>query len=107
VSWRTWSTSLNTTVRMPRGPIAVRFTSLHTPPETIVLRDGRGGLALPGAPYDVRVRFRPARFNLMLFGRVSPLRAALRRDVVVGGPRPWLLPSLLRVVHMPNNALPV
>ena len=102
-----YGTLLNTTVRMPRRPIAVRFTSRHTPPETIVLRDGRVGLAPPGAPYDVRVRFRPARFNLMLFGRVSPLRAALRRDVVVGGPRPWLLPSFLRVVHMPDNALPV
>ena len=55
--------------------------------------------------YDVRVTFRPARFNLMLFGRTSTITAALRRDVVIGGPRPWRLPAFLRIVHMPNARL--
>lgn len=38
----------------------------------------------------------------MLFGRTGTVAAALRRDVVVTGPRPWRLPAFLRVVHMPN-----
>lgn len=83
-------------------PIAVQFRSAYTPTATIVLADGRVSLAPPGHPYDARVRFRPARFNLMLFGRTGTVTAALRRDIVVSGPRPWRLPAFLRVVHMPN-----
>ena len=100
-----YGTLLNTSLRMPPSPIAVSFRSAYTPEATIVLGDRRVWIAPPGAPYDVTVRFRPARFNLMLFGRVSTLHAALRRDVVVGGPRPWRLPAFLRVVHMPNGRL--
>jgi len=101
-----YGTLLNSAQRMPRRPIAVRFSSAYTPDETVALSEGRARLVPPAAGYDARVTFRPARFNLMLFGRVGTLSAALRRDVVVGGPRPWLLPSFLRVVHMPNNAVP-
>ncbi len=39
------------------------------------------------------------------FGRTRTITAAIRRDVVVGGPRPWRLPAFLRVVHMPNATL--
>lgn len=96
---------LNTSLRMPRRPIAVQFRSRYTPTATIVLGDGKVWIASPEHPPDVRVRFRPARFNLMLFGRISTVRAAVRMDVVVGGPRPWLLRDFLRVVHMPNGRL--
>lgn len=96
---------LNTSLPMPRRPIAVQFRSAYTPAATIVLGDHRVWLAPPDDPVDVRVRFRPARFNLMLFGRTSTAVAALRRDVVIGGPRPWRLPAFLRVVHMPNARL--
>lgn len=96
---------LNTSLPMPKRPIAVQFRSAYTPTATIVLGDGRVWLAPPDDPVDVRVRFRPARFNLMLFGRTSTALAALRRDVVIGGPRPWRLPAFLRVVHMPNARL--
>ncbi|MDG4770498.1 maleylpyruvate isomerase N-terminal domain-containing protein [Solwaraspora sp. WMMD792] len=96
---------LNTSGPMPKRPIAVRFSSAYTPSATIVLDDRRVRLAAPDDPVDVRVRFRPARFNLMLFGRTSTAVAALRRDVVIGGPRPWRLPAFLRVVHMPNARL--
>lgn len=41
--------------------------------------------------------------NLMLFGRMSRVRAALTGKVLVSGPRPWLLPAFLRTVHMPDN----
>ena len=100
-----YGTLLNTSLPMPRRPIAVRFRSAHTPEATVTLGDGRVFIAGDDAPYDVRVTFRPGRFNLMLFGRISTAQAALRRDVVVGGPRPWRLPAFLRVVHMPNARL--
>jgi uncharacterized protein (TIGR03083 family) len=100
-----YGTLLNTSLPMPSRPIAVRFRSAHTPDATIVLGDSRVWLAPPQDPFDVRVTFKPARFNLMLFGRTSTVTAALRRDVVVAGPRPWRLPAFLRVVHMPNARL--
>jgi uncharacterized protein (TIGR03083 family) len=100
-----YGTLLNTSLPMPRRPIAVQFRSAYTPSSTVVLGDKRVWLAPPEDPYDVRVTFRPARFNLMLFGRTGTVTAALRRDVVVGGRRPWLLPAFLRVVHMPNARL--
>ncbi|MDG4766526.1 maleylpyruvate isomerase N-terminal domain-containing protein [Solwaraspora sp. WMMD406] len=96
---------LDTSLPMPKRPIAVRFRSAYTPTATIVLGDRRIRLAPPDHPVDVQVRFRPARFNLMLFGRTSTAVAALRRDVVISGPRPWRLPAFLRVVHMPNARL--
>ncbi|MEV6926555.1 maleylpyruvate isomerase N-terminal domain-containing protein [Dactylosporangium sp. NPDC051485] len=96
---------LNMSLKMPRRPTAVQFRSAFTTTETIVLGDGRVWIAPPGHPHDVRVWFRPARFNLLLFGRIGTAHAAVRRDVVVGGPRPWRLPGFLRVVHMPNGRL--
>lgn len=100
-----YGTLLNTSLPMPSRPIAVRFRSAHTPDATIVLGGSRVWLAPPRDPFDVRVTFKPARFNLMLFGRISTATAVLRRDVLVGGPRPWRLPAFLRVVHMPNARL--
>ena len=96
---------LNTALPAPKQPIAVQFRSAYTPTATIVLGNARVWLAPPDDPYDVRVTFRPAGFNLMLFGRTSTVTAVLRRDVVIGGPRPWRLPAFLRVVHMPNLRL--
>jgi hypothetical protein len=43
----------------------------------------------------------------MMVGRVSPLTAAARGDVVVGGLRSWRLPGFLRVVHLPANRVPL
>lgn len=96
---------LDTNARMPGRRIAVSFRSAHAAPSTIVLENGHVRVASDDEPYDVRVTFRPAGFNLMMFGRVGTLAAALRRDVVVGGPRPWLLRPFLRIVHMPNPKL--
>ncbi|MEV0899210.1 maleylpyruvate isomerase family mycothiol-dependent enzyme [Actinoplanes sp. NPDC049802] len=89
--------------RPPKRTIGVEFRSSYTAPVGLVLRDGRVHVSGAGDPADVRVTFRPSRLNLMLFGRLSAARAMVRRDVVVGGPRPWLLPSFLRFVHMPRN----
>ncbi|MBY8874804.1 hypothetical protein K7640_23530 [Micromonospora sp. PLK6-60] len=94
---------LDTGARRPRRPIGVEFRSAHTRPALLILRDGRVRLGAAGDRPDARVTFRPARFNLMLFGRLSVPRALARRDVVVGGPRPWLVPAFLRVVHLPRN----
>ncbi|MDG4758377.1 maleylpyruvate isomerase N-terminal domain-containing protein [Micromonospora sp. WMMD710] len=96
---------LNTELPMPRHPVSVQFRSRYTPTTTLTLGDRRVWIAPPDGPFDARVTFRPARFNLMMFGRISIAQAVLRRDVVVGGPRPWRLPAFLRVVHMPNGRL--
>ncbi|MFC8301715.1 maleylpyruvate isomerase N-terminal domain-containing protein [Micromonospora orduensis] len=94
---------IDTGARQPSRPVAVAYRSAYTSETTTVLRDGRLTVAPPGTPLDARITYRPARFNLMLFGRISMLSAVLRRDVIIGGPRPWLLPGYLRVVHMPNS----
>ncbi|MEV0154771.1 maleylpyruvate isomerase family mycothiol-dependent enzyme [Micromonospora sp. NPDC050686] len=100
---RDYGALLDTGVRLPRRPIGVEFRSAHTRPALLILRNGRVHLGAAGDRPDARVTFRPARFNLMLFGRLSVPRALARRDVVVGGPRPWLVPAFLRVVHLPHN----
>jgi hypothetical protein len=94
---------IDTGARQPTRRVAVAFRSAYTPEAVVVLENGRCSIAPPGSPADARITYRPARFNLMLFGRISVLSAVVRRDVVIGGPRPWLLPGFLRVVHMPNS----
>ncbi|GAB3971193.1 maleylpyruvate isomerase N-terminal domain-containing protein [Plantactinospora veratri] len=102
---------LDSTAPPPRRRIAVQFRSRHTLPVTIVL-DGTGGhdgnrgrvsITQPGPGDDVRLSFDPPTLNLVLFGRMSRLRAALTGRLFVSGPRPWLLPAFLRTVHMPDN----
>ncbi|MFI5924706.1 maleylpyruvate isomerase N-terminal domain-containing protein [Micromonospora sp. NPDC051543] len=96
---------LNTELRMPRHHVSVQFRSRFTSTTTLTLGDRRVWIPPPGAPYDAFVAFHPARFNLMMFGRIGVAQAVLRRDIVIGGPRPWRLPAFLRVVHMPNGRL--
>lgn len=96
-------TLLETDARPPAKPIAVEFRSAHTDPVTIVLEGRRVHVGGPHEHADARVTFRPAGFLLYLFGRTSLPRALLHRDLKVGGPRPWLLPAYLRVMHLPNN----
>jgi uncharacterized protein (TIGR03083 family) len=100
---RDYGLLLETGVRVPRRTIGVEFRSAYTAPARLILQDGRVHVGADDEPVDARVTFRPARFNLMLFGRISVARALVRRDVVIAGPRPWLLPTFLRVVHMPHN----
>ncbi len=90
--------------RPPKRPIGVEFRSPFTTGATLFLESGHVRVGTAGEPADARVTIRrPARFNLMLFGRVHTARAVLSRDIVIGGPRPWLLPAFLRFVHMPRN----
>jgi uncharacterized protein (TIGR03083 family) len=87
--------------------IAVAFRSRHTTPVTMVLHRGRVTVEEPGGPVDVRLSFDPAVLNLVLFGRVSRVRAAVTGKLRVGGRRPWLLPAFLRVVRLPTNSVPL
>jgi uncharacterized protein (TIGR03083 family) len=84
-----------------RRRIAVELRSPYTTPVTLVVRDGRLTAEPPGPGADATVRFDPATLNMMLFGRVSRARAIASRKLVIGGPRPWLLPAFLRTVRAP------
>ncbi|OLZ51487.1 hypothetical protein BS329_16015 [Amycolatopsis coloradensis] len=81
--------------------IAVAFRSAYTSPVVLVLHRGRVTVEEPGGPVDARISFDPASLNLMLFHRIGKVRSALTRKIVIGGPRPWLLPAFLRVVRLP------
>jgi uncharacterized protein (TIGR03083 family) len=83
------------------GRIAVEFRSAHTAPVTIVLDAGVATVEEAGTDPDVRLWFRPAGMNMLLFHRIGHLRAALSGQVVVWGRRPWLLPAFLRKVRLP------
>ncbi|GAA4447350.1 hypothetical protein [Phytohabitans houttuyneae] len=84
--------------------IAIEFRSRYTVPVTLVLHRGLVTAQEPGGPVDARVTFDPAVLNLMLFGRVSRVRAALSGKISVRGRRPWVLPVFLRTVRVPDTA---
>ena len=85
-----------------RSRVAVRFQSRYSEPVTFVLDNGVVTVADGDAPVDVRVWCDPVTLNLMLFGRVSQVRAVLSGKVRVSGPRPWLLPVFQRTVRFPS-----
>jgi hypothetical protein len=87
--------------RPPKRRIAVELRSPYTTPVTLVVRDGRLTAEQPGPGADATVRFDPATLNMMLFGRVSKVRAIATRKLVISGPRPWLLLAFLRTVRAP------
>ncbi|XRQ08692.1 maleylpyruvate isomerase family mycothiol-dependent enzyme [Actinomadura welshii] len=86
----------------PDRRIAVEFRSAYTAPAVLVVRGRDVSVGEPGRDIDVRVFYDPVTLNLMLFGRVSRVRALLTRKVAVGGRRPWLLPAFLRAVRFPS-----
>jgi len=89
--------------RRPRQRrIAAEFRSGYTTPVTFVVRNGNLTVRPPGPPTDVTIRFDPATLNKMMFGRISRQRAVLTRKIIIGGPRPWLLPAFLRTVRFPS-----
>jgi len=94
---------LETGSRVSARPIGVEFRSAYTTPVLLVLRGRRVHVGDHGEPADARITFRPAAFNLTMFGRTSLAGALMRRDISVGGPRPWLLAPFLRVFHLPHN----
>lgn len=98
---------VDTTSTVGRRRVAVEFRSRYTTPAVVTLDNGRITVQSPATGADMRVHFDPPTLNLMLFGRISTARAALTGKVLVWGPRPWLLPSFLRVVRLPSNALPL
>lgn len=82
--------------------IAVAFRSAYTTPFMMVLHNGRVAVEAPDPGADVRLWFDPAVLNLVMFGRISRLRAALTGKLRVSGRRPWLLPAFLRTMRMPS-----
>ena len=85
-----------------RRRIAVEFRSGYTTPVTVVVCDGRVTVEPVGPGADAWVRFDPATLNMMMFGRISKLRAVLTRKIIIGGRRPWLVPAFLRTVRFPS-----
>jgi uncharacterized protein (TIGR03083 family) len=83
------------------GRIGLEFRSAHTEPVMMVLDSGLATVHEPDGDCDVRIRFRPAAMNLVLFRRIGHARAALTGSIVVWGRRPWLLAPFLRKVRMP------
>ncbi len=88
--------------RPQKRRIAVELRSAYTTPVTLVVQNGRVSAAPPGPGADATVTFDPPTLNRMMFGRVSRSRAILTRKLVIGGPRPWLLPAFLRTVRAPS-----
>jgi uncharacterized protein (TIGR03083 family) len=86
----------------PERRIAVEFRSKYTAPAVLVIRGHKAFLGEPGRNIDVRVSYDPVTLNLMLFGRLSRMRAVLTGKVLVGGRRPWLLFGFLRAVRFPS-----
>jgi hypothetical protein len=82
--------------------IAVEFRSGYTSPVTFVVRNGNATIEPAGPGVDATVRFDPATLNMMMFGRISRLRAVMTRKIVIGGRRPWLMPAFLRTVRLPS-----
>ncbi|MFV2018966.1 DinB family protein [Micromonospora sp. LOL_023] len=88
--------------RVRKGRISVTFQPDTGGRLTFALVDGVVVLE-PVDPWpDVRLRYDPATFNLMLFGRVSRVWAVLRRKVSVSGRRPWLLPTFMATMRLPS-----
>lgn len=93
---------LDTPKPLPDTTVAVAFASRHTRPVTLLLAGGVVSVADSGTRPDARVTFDPVVLNLMLFGRISPVRAVLSGGIRIGGPRPWLLPAFMRKVRCPK-----
>jgi hypothetical protein len=99
-----FSAGAGAAIRSDSGPadrVAVRFQSSYTTPTVLVADRGRFRIEPADHPVDAHVRFLPAPFMLMLFGRVSKLRNALTGNVLVWGRRPWLLPSFFGSIYVP------
>ena len=84
-----------------RIPVAIRFRSRHTAPVILAVRNGRFQVAPADSPADATLFFAPATLMLLLFGRVSPVRAAATGKTVVWGRKPWRLAALLNSVRFP------
>ena len=87
--------------RTDRGSVAIEFRSRYTSPVVLLAREGRMFVENGARRVDAHVFFDPAKFMLMLFGRISGATAILTGGVVAWGRRPWLLPAFLRTVHLP------
>jgi hypothetical protein len=83
------------------GRIAVEFRSAYTRPFVVVVQDGDVSVEEPSRDNDVRLYFQPTTLDLVLFHRVSKVRAMATGALRVWGRRPWLLSPFLEKVRMP------
>ena len=81
--------------------ITVGFRSRYTTPMSIVLHRGQVSVADWAAPADARVDFDPVVLNLMMFHRISMMRAALTGRLRIWGRRPWRLSTFMKSVRAP------
>lgn len=84
------------------GSISVEFRPRVGTSVTLALTDGRVTVEPTNPRPDVRLSYDPVVLNLMLFGRVSRLRAAATGKVRVSGVRPWLLPRFMATMRLPS-----
>ncbi|MEV4492255.1 maleylpyruvate isomerase family mycothiol-dependent enzyme [Micromonospora coxensis] len=82
--------------------IVVEFRNDYIDPIRLMLHRGLVQFAPPDARTDVRIHHDPGTFNLMMFGRVSQVRAVLTGRLRVSGRRPWLLPAFRRKFRTPS-----
>ncbi|SCL19663.1 TIGR03083 family protein [Micromonospora nigra] len=83
-------------------PIVVEFRSAYAAPIRLQLHRGVVSFADPTARPDARIDHDPGTLNLVMFGRMSRLRAVLTGKMRVSGRRPWLLPAFLRKFRTPS-----
>lgn len=84
------------------GRISVNFRHRFGPEVALALVAGRVTVEPPDPRPDVRITVDPAAFTLMLFGRMSRLRAVLGGKVSVSGRRPWRLRVFLKTMRGPS-----
>lgn len=80
--------------------IAVQFHTDYNEPITLSVHNGL--VKVDNGPVDVHLHYHPTTLNLMLFGRVSQLKAVATGKLRVYGRRPWVLPTFLKTVRLPS-----
>jgi hypothetical protein len=84
------------------GSISVTFHPMVSAPVTLSLTDGKVTVEPTASRPDVRISYDPVVLNLMLFRRMSRLRAVATGNVRVAGRRPWLLPTFMATMRPPS-----
>jgi uncharacterized protein (TIGR03083 family) len=81
-------------------PVTCELRLRGSEPVFLVVEDRGVMVEAPGArPVDVRISADPAAMWLLMFRRISPMRASLEGGVIVWGRRPWRLRRLVQVLR--------
>ena len=84
-------------------PLAWELRLRGSAPVTFSLVDGQLEVATDGRPrrVDLHISADPSAMLLLMFDRISPVSAGVRRQVVVWGRRPWRVRRLMGLIAMP------